>query len=65
MDYAKNKEGLDRYEGCWENDEMSGYGIAIYSKTKNSAAKCYSGHWFRNKHDGEGVMLWEDGRFVE
>lgn len=48
--------GVVLYEGSWEDDQRSGYGIA-----KHDGGDCHEGNYYRDKRHGPGVFLWADG----
>lgn len=52
--------GAETYEGGWEEDKMSGYGVYKYA---NGAT--YRGEWKNNKHHGKGEYLFPNGTFYE
>lgn len=51
------KNGFVSYEGYWENDQPSGYGVRKYSKTGDR----HEGDYVAGKREGCGVYLWANG----
>ena len=44
------------YNGMWENNMRSGYGIAV-----NPAGEIFEGHFIRDLKEGKGKMTFTDG----
>jgi hypothetical protein len=50
----------DRYDGHWENNEMSGFGRMVYSN-----GDVYVGHWANDERNGYGVFTKNNGDYYE
>lgn len=49
-----------RYEGNWENGEMSGKGVFLYSDDS-----LYEGEFLNNKRQGYGKYTWNESKYYE
>jgi len=54
-------DNKDKYEGYWKNDMRHGKGTYWVCIGKNKYRKLFTGDWFENNKDGQGIYFYKDG----
>jgi hypothetical protein len=57
-------ENLELYEGCYQDDQYSGFGIYVFGKP-NRRGDQYQGEWQKGLRHGKGVYFYSSGEIYD